>query len=157
MIMLDKTSRSGRAGRFLLPLSILLNLFFVALIVGHVLQGRLHSQLDRSPLARALAHMEASLAPKDAAAFRAVLSKDAPAYVGAAQRLEAARIGLEAQVLAQPLDKTHLRAAFATWHSAWDAFFDAFSGPLTDALGQISPEGRRKLVAERKSERMGAH
>lgn len=151
------TIRAGRLGRFLLPLSILLNLFFVALIAGHMLQDRLQQQTYRSPLARALAQMEASLPPKDAATFRAAIAASAPAYVSAAQRLEAARTRLEAQVVANHLDIDQTKAAFVNWHNAWDGFFDAFSGPLTDALAQISPEGRRKLVAERKSERMGAH
>lgn len=148
--------RFGCLRRLLLPLSVLLNLFFLALILGHLLLGDALAPHYPTPLARALAHLEASLPPEDAATFRRIMVKDAPAYLPAARQLEAARGGVEAAILAQPVDPARLHKAFATWHAAWDGFFDALSGPLAEAVVQLSPEGRRKLIAARRSEHMGA-
>lgn len=134
--------------RIALPASLILNLFLVALIGGHLLHVR--RGLAGAPFAHALANAEAILPPKDAAAFRAVMQRDAPQYEGAMKRFFAARQALERDIAADHFDPDRVRAALANWRTSWDAFFDDFDGPLVDALAQVSPEGRRKLLAERR-------
>jgi uncharacterized membrane protein len=138
--------------RFALPASIVLNLFLVALIVGHLWHGRRGVANFGGPLVGALARAEAALPPKDAAAFDAVIKRDASHYAEDWQRLKTARRDLRRQVTAEDFDQQRVRQAFATWQTEWNRFFNDFSGTLAEALAQVSPEGRRKLVAERQSE-----
>jgi Heavy-metal resistance len=128
--------------RIALPASIVLNLFLLALIGGHLWQSQ-RDQADASPsLDRALANAEATLSPKDAAAFAMVLHGDAPRYVAAAQ-----------QITAGVFTPAAVRQALAVWRAAWDRFLDEFSGPLIDAMAQLSPQGRRQLIAAGRSAR----
>jgi Heavy-metal resistance len=137
--------------RVALPLSLLLNLFLVALIAGHLLRRHLNEAgLGTVPLARALVKAEASLSPSDAAAFDAVIRRDAPRYAASARAFGQARRALERQILAQPFDRDAAREALAAWQASWNRFLDDFGGPLVDALAQVSPEGRQKLIAARR-------
>lgn len=138
--------------RFALPVSVILNLFFVALIGGHVLRTRMDERAAASaPLMRALANADAILSAPDAAAFNAVMRHDAPRYVEAAHQLEAARDQLERQITAEPYNPAAVRQALAAWQLSWDRFMGDIGDPLVDALAQVSPEGRRKLVAVRRA------
>jgi uncharacterized membrane protein len=103
------------------------------------------------PLARALARIETSLPPQDAAAFLSAMRLNAPRYLDAAQRLREARREVGRQIAAEPFDEAAVKQALVAWQAAWNGFIDDFSGPLVDALAQISTEGRRKLIAERRA------
>jgi uncharacterized membrane protein len=133
-----------------LAASIVVNLFLLALIGGHLLHSQ---QSDASaggtPLARALARAEASLPPRDAAVFDAVIRRNGPHYSAAVQQLNEARQEFERQMTAEPFNQEGMGEALATWHMAWDRFLDDFRSTLLEALAQISPEGRRKLIADR--------
>ncbi len=141
--------------RIALPASIVLNLFLVALIGGHLLSVRRAEIVAGGPLARAFANAEASLPPEDAAAFSASLRRDAPNYLAAARQLGAAREQLGREITEGQYDPVRVRQALATWQAAWKHFVDDISNPLVDALGHVSAEGRRKLIAERRSARLG--
>ncbi len=136
--------------RVVLPSSLVLNLFLVALIGGHLVRHDV-DQVDpgRPSLARALADAEARLSAPDAAAFGAVLRRDAPQYELAAQQFEQARSVLKDRIVAQPFDPVAVRQALTAWQVNWNHFIDSVGNPLIDALAQISPEGRQKLVAQR--------
>ena len=73
--------------RIALPASILLNLFLVAVIGGHMWRVRAHEAAFVTPMARVLARAEANLPAQDAAAFGAVIRRDAPRYADAQKRL----------------------------------------------------------------------
>jgi uncharacterized membrane protein len=137
--------------RIALPISIVLNLFLLALVGGHVLRSRSNEFGTGTPLMRALARAEASLPPKDAAAFGAVMRREAPRFASAEQRLAEARRGLAEEITAERFDQAGVRQALEAWQAAWNGFFADFSGTLVEALGQVSPDGRRKLVADRRS------
>ncbi len=137
--------------RVALPASIVLNLFLVALIGGHLLSVRHSEPLAGDPLARALANAEASLSPADAAAFTAALRRDAPNYLEAARQLRTARVQLGREVAADTYDPARVRQALAAWQAAWSHFVDQFSDPLVEALGQVSPAGRHKLIADHRA------
>jgi uncharacterized membrane protein len=138
--------------RIVLPLSIVLNLFLMAVIGGTLWHNR-RPLPPGSPLARALANAEAILPPEDAAKFGAVLRRDAPSFMDAAQKLRDARQELNRELGADPFDKDGARLALAAWQVAWDQFLSDFRGPLMDALAQVSADGRRKLIAARNASR----
>ncbi|HUB16133.1 MAG TPA: periplasmic heavy metal sensor [Acetobacteraceae bacterium] len=143
-----------RAGwrRIALPISIVLNLFFVALIGGHLWQVHRAAVNFGEPLMRALARAEASLPPRDAAAFGTVIKRNAPQYVPSLRQLTAARRALQDDIVAQHYDPAAVEQALSAWQGAWNRFFGDFDHTLVDALAQVSPEGRRKLIATRRSE-----
>ena len=153
--MADTPTRTRGWRHRALLISIVLNLFLAALIVGHVLHHRQALSQEESPLAHALANAEASLPARDKPVFRQVVQRDMPDYAEAARRLVAARNDVERQIAAEPFQADAVRQALTRWRAAWNGFFDAFSGTLIDALGRISPEGRRSLIAERERVRAG--
>jgi hypothetical protein len=144
--------------RFALPASVLLNLFLIALIGGHLLR---HPADDVGPggisLPRVLANAQASLSPSDAAAFGSVMRRDAPRYLESARKLADARAQLERQITAQQFDEPAVKQAFAVWQASADRLLDDIGSTLVDALGQVSPEGRQKLVANRRKARQEFH
>ena len=144
--------------RFALPASVLLNLFLIALIGGHLLRN--HAD-DGGPggisLPRVLANAQASLSPSDAAAFASVMRRDAPRYLESARKLADARAQLERLITAQQYDEPAVKQAFAVWQASADRLFDDIGRTLVEALGQVSPEGRQKLVANRRKARQGFH
>jgi Heavy-metal resistance len=97
-----------------------------------------------------LAHAEASLPPRDAASFGAAIRRDAPHYAQAAQQLTEARQEFWRQVTAEQFNQYDVRQALDAWRTAWNRFLDDFSSTIVAALAEVSPEGRRKLMAERR-------
>ena len=141
--------------RIVLPASLVLNLFFIGLIGGHMLRfhinnARLGAPLGGPLLARALANAEASLSAPDAAAFASVIHHDAPRYAKSARELFEARNALQRQVTAEHYNQKATMQALEAWQVSWNHFVDDFGKTLVEALGQVSPAGRRRLVAERR-------
>lgn len=129
---------------------LVLNLFLLALIGGHLWRTAPNSTPPiGSTLASALANAEATLSSEDAAKFHAAISQDAPQYADALQQAIKARAELERQVTADPFDPAAMQDAFKAWEMSWVRFMDAFRVPITKALGEVSPEGRRRLVEQR--------
>ena len=136
----------------MLPASIILNLFFAAIIAGHLWRTQLDRPPGGPPLMRALTNAEHSLSPPDATKFRTILRQDAPRYLAASLQLAQARRALEAQVNSEHFSHDAAQAAFANWRAAFVNFTQAFQAPLIDALSSISADGRHRLVAERRVE-----
>jgi uncharacterized membrane protein len=134
--------------RMALPASILLNLFLLAVIGGHLLRVRNHNEVAALPLGRALLRAEAILSKPDAAAFGAVIRRDAPRYGDSWEQLQQARQQLNRQIVAEPFNPAATRAALQATQGAWDHFLGDFSDTLIDGLAQISPEGRHKLISQ---------
>jgi uncharacterized membrane protein len=141
-------NRGSRWHRIALPASIILNLFLIAIISGHVLHNRGRGVIAGTALGRVLGRAEVVLPPKDAAAFGAVIRRDTPKFASSAQRMRAAREELETQIAAEPFNPAATRQALVATKVAWNQFLDDFSASLIEALAQVSPEGRRKLVSE---------
>jgi uncharacterized membrane protein len=131
--------------RIALPASIVLNCFLVALIGGHVWRG----QDSGAPLVRVLSNIEANLNERDAATFRSVMLRDRPRLTAAAGRLAQARRELKLLLTADPLDKDAAKRALSEWRASGGLFLDSFGDTLIDALAEVSPEGRHKVVANR--------
>jgi len=136
--------------RIMLPASIVLNLFLAALVVSHLLRAGSDAGAQATPLARTIAQAVATLSPNDATAFRAVMRRDAPHYLGAAQQLADARLDLDRQITTEPFDPAAVTTALSAWQVQWNRFTTLVGPTIVDALGHISPDGRRQLVAERR-------
>jgi uncharacterized membrane protein len=132
-----------------LAVSVLVNLFLVAVIAGHLI-GIGAYRGEGALIARALSNAQHSLSASDAAAFRAVMLREAPQFAASARALGASREVLAARITAPVFDRAAVAAAFGQWRGDWMRFTGDFSGPLLDALGTLSPEGRRKLLEERR-------
>lgn len=153
--MIEKHDTRPYWRRIALPASIFLNLFLLAVIGGHLWHDHGNRAKPRTLLAHVIAKAEASLPSEEASAFGAVLRRDAPNYLPAQQRLTEARRELVRQITAEQFNKEGVRQALAAWSAAWRGFVDDFGDTLIEALAQISPEGRNKLIAERWSGRSG--
>jgi len=133
-----------------LAVSLIVNFFLIAVIGGRWLHhGPAQVESGSQVLARAIANAEASLSPADAAAFGAVMTRDAPRYEQAGRQLGEDRVALERQITAEPYDPQAVRQAFARWQASWNRFIDSADDTIVEALGRISPEGRRKLIEQR--------
>ena len=153
--MTDRGGRSAYLRRIALPASLVLNLFLIAVIGGHLLRGNF-TRLAAPPAGvpgRALANAMARLAPQDAAAFRRSLERDAPRFAPARQQLAERGAELARRVSAERFDPEATSQALAAWTASWDHFMASFDGPLVDALSQVSPEGRRKLMLAAQQDR----
>ena len=148
---LTDDSKHRRWGLIALALSLVLNLFLIAVIGGHWLGMRRAgtSTCAAMDVEASLARFESELSPNDAAAFRSVLRRDAPRYTQSMQQLAEARKALRQQILAEPFNEATASQALATWQTDLNQFMNDFRGPFMDAVAEISPEGRRRLVPAR--------
>jgi len=146
----DNSPAVPEGRRIALPVSLVLNLFLLALIGGHVWHNRLQAASSDRPLARALADVEATLSPRDGAAFKAAILADQPRFAEAAKKAALARLELGRRITAVPFDPQATMRALEAWRTSWNAFMSDFDEPLVNALAQVSPEGRQKLVRQRR-------
>lgn len=137
--------------RIALPISLVLNMFLLAFVGGQMLRATPEVPRGDDPLARILAVAEATLPASDARSFRETLLKEEPRYARAVRKVTEARREMLKQMSADPYDPVATLAALSAMQSAWTEFMDAIGGPLVDAIGQISPEGRRTVVADQKA------
>lgn len=119
-----------------------------------MLGGRSEAPRSDDPLVRILAVAEATLPPSDAKLFRQTLLRDEPRYAQAVKRLTQARQELLKQISADPYDPVTTLTALSAMQSAWTDFMDSIGRPLVDAIGEISQEGRRKVVTDQKEKGM---
>lgn len=136
--------------RVVLPASLILNLFLLSVIGGHLWHVRSPGEIPGAgmPLARALLRIEAILPAADAAAFSQVIRSDAPHLTASVVQLRQARQALDRQIQAEPFDPAAARQALSATQAAWNRFLDDFGPTLIDALAQVSPQGRRRLISE---------
>lgn len=137
--------------KVVLPASVILNLFLLAVIGGHM--WRVHARGAEIPgagmsLARALTRVEAILPAEDSAAFSQVIRRDAPRFTRSVVQLRQARQELDRQIVADPFNPAAARQALSATQTAWDQFLNDFGGTLIDALAQVSPQGRSKLISQ---------
>jgi uncharacterized membrane protein len=148
--MRDKFAKGRSWRRLILPASLILNLFLLAVVIGHALR----QDTPVAPtLAGALTNAEASLSPADAAAFADVMRRAAPKYALAAQQLGEARRNVGQKITADPYNADDVRSALQAWRSASSRFFDSFNAALVEALSKVSVEGRHNLIAQRRAHR----
>ncbi len=106
-------------------------------------------------MSRAVSLVESQLDSADAAAFEAVVQRDKSRNAEAERALVASRDALETGLASEPFDPARAKVAVANTREALDRFIDSFSATVIDALGRLSPAGRKKLV-ELRRERLDA-
>lgn len=148
----EKPQRQHAWVRIAFPASVILNIFLVALVVGHILHRAGYGRDDSSipPMARALANAEASLSPSDASVFGSIIRSNKPGYIQAILEFAQARDRLGKQITTEPFDPAAVNEALLVWRQSWNHFLDEFDDTLVEALGKISPDGRRRLIEQRK-------
>ena len=146
----DSTSNGWRRAAW--AASLLLNVFLLAIVGGHLWRLRAFNGAGETPMGRILATVTTRLSAKDAGAFRAVLARDEPQLSIAATQLADSRKELAAALSAEPFDKQRAAQALAAWRRSGPVLLDQFGPSLIEAIGAVSPEGRRQLVQPRASE-----
>jgi uncharacterized membrane protein len=147
--LFERPSRSSGWKRLLLPASLILNLFFIALIGAHFLNMRSREPENLTLVSRFAARVQNRLPAEDAAIFASVMRRDSSLYAEAGQQFAAARQELLRQLAADPFDKAAARQALTAWQAAGSKLLDPLGDSFIDALSQISPASRRKLISER--------
>ena len=129
--------------RWVLGASIALNVFFVALIVSHMVSHR-HGEKHVRPAMR-IDMLAETLPPADGDKLRAALQarKDIAAAI---DDFHAAQDKVRAVLRAQPFDEAALRQAMAEAQTRHRAVESAIHDLIAGVAGQLSPEGRAKLA-----------
>jgi uncharacterized membrane protein len=148
--LLDDLGHLRKGWRPALLASLLVNLFLIALIGGHLLHSRMHVRRAGSSIVRALTNAGAALSEPDATVFNTIVRRDAPQYAAAAQRLAKAREELRHQIAANPFDADATRQSYAAWQESLNDYAKDIGSTMVDALDHISPEGRRKILDEQR-------
>jgi hypothetical protein len=140
----------SRWWRLALHLSLVLNLFLVGLIAGHIMRsGVTNQQRDTRSILRLFNNATKNLSAADAAKFDAVIRANSSAYAQSAQALAVSRAELRRQILAEPFDRSATLKAYADWQGNLNTFVTEVGDSLIQALSAISPEGRRQVIAGR--------
>ena len=129
--------------KWLLPLSLALNVFLGALIVTHF--GPPHFRPPPPPNPAEMAdRMAESLSPADAQVLRQAFAKVAPP--SALGDPGAFHTRLRAALEAPSFDAEALRRDFAGMSEAHAVFDEQMAAAIIEAAAKMSPEGRRKLA-----------
>jgi uncharacterized membrane protein len=94
------------------------------------------------------ARMERVLGPADRGTFRAIMDSNRPRYEARQQALRQARPLVGQAIGAEPFSEERLRAAMAVGREHWRAFSESYEDSLAHATAAISPDGRRRLLAD---------
>jgi Predicted integral membrane protein len=142
--------------RWVLPASLLLNVFCAGVIVAlalPMLSGPPHRpphgpHEPRDPLAMA-EHMAETLPAADAAILRAAFAHHTDALRAAHRQMDSFPDRVRDALDAEPFRIDALAAVFADGRAARVAMEEAISGAILDAAATMSPEGRHRLAAWR--------
>ncbi len=121
-----------------------------SLALNCVLAGLLFWQDNHHPRGvRGLqARMERVLTDQDRATFHTVMEANRPRYEAAQRAMRQARPLVSKAIGAEPFSEQALREAMAQNRQKWAAFSEAFENSMAEATAAISPEGRRRLLAD---------
>lgn len=147
--MTGERGRLPKGWRVVLFASLALNLFLVAFTTGRLLHSGIHGHRTGGSLARALTNSGASLSGTDATTFNAIVQRDAARYTEAAQNLTKSRKELRHQIAADPFDPVATKQAYTRWQKDLNVYIDDVGDTFIEALTQISPQGRRKVLEQR--------
>lgn len=97
---------------------------------------------------RLIAHMERLLPPGDREIFHARMETGREARDAARRRLRESFADVRASIGREPFDPAALQAALATARAGGAEFSRSFDTSLVQAMGEISPEGRRRIAED---------
>jgi uncharacterized membrane protein len=126
--------------------SLALNLVFAGLLFWPD-AGRPHG-------ARGLqARMERVLPAEDRATFHRVMEENRPRWEPLEQAMRQARPQIGRAIGAEPFSEQALREAMAQGRQRWHDFSGVYEDSLAKATAAISPDGRRRLLADMRGNR----
>lgn len=126
--------------------SLALNLVFAGLMIWPDM-GRPHGVRGLQ------ARMERVLGPEDRATFHRVMEEGRPRWEPLRHELRRARPRVGRAIGAEPFSEEALRAAMAEGRQRWMTFSEAYEDSLARATAAISPDGRRRLLADMRENR----
>lgn len=132
---------AGMALRAALGASLALNLVFAALLFW---PGPARPRGIRGMEAR----MERALGEEDRATFRRIMEANRPSYETAQQDMRRVAPAIAGALGAEPFSEDALRAALQAGRERWRVFSESYENSLAKATAAISPDGRRRLLAD---------
>lgn len=132
---------AGMVLRAALGASLALNLVFAALLFW---PGQHKPRGIRGMEAR----MERALGPADREVFRRIMETNRPSYETAQRDMRLTAPAIARALGAEPFSEEALRAALQAGREGWRAFSESYENSLAKATAAISPEGRRRLLAD---------
>lgn len=125
--------------------SLLLNVFLIGIIAGHVFAVR---KAGVGPMGGAMvpaAHVRA-LPPDDKKKFTAAMTAHRDAIRAARKQHREAKLATEADIAVPGFDRAKVIADFASLRQANASLQEAVNAALVDALADLSPRSRAALV-----------
>ncbi|MBO1325747.1 periplasmic heavy metal sensor [Acetobacter sp. TBRC 12305] len=132
--------------RGLFVLSVLLNLFFVALNIGHHFEHHPDGPPPFGVMTHMFQHVGSRLSPADAQIFQTMMQQEGSRYTQAREELMSAQDDLNRLLLDPNFDAGAVHAAMLRRQAAWDSFVGGFNNALVDAMNQMTPQGRRSVA-----------
>jgi uncharacterized membrane protein len=131
--------------RWLLLVSLALNLFFVGVVVAIAIRAPAPSTWDRNVFVR-VERLAAALPPADGDIVRKAMQAHHDAIEQAQSNYQAAREEIRATLRQDPFKVEDMRAAMAKTRAARQAYDQIIQGVFADAAPQLSSAGRHALA-----------
>jgi uncharacterized membrane protein len=147
------SARVRSSSRWLLLLSLALNLFFVGIAVAMGIRAPAPSTWDSNVFVR-VERMAATLPPADADLVRSGMKAHRDTIAAAQDKYYAAREGIRATLRQDPFKVDDMRAAMTQTRMARQAYDQVIQGVFADIAEKMSSAGRHALAdwrASRKS------
>ena len=138
------------SGRSLLVAALGASVALNLLLGGLLAFGGPHGPRPPRGFDRMVARVERALPEADRPRFRAVIEADRSRYAGALRALREAGDAVDAEIAREPFDPAAMEAALGRWSDGLAAFNAAFAGTMVRAMGEVSPEGRARIAADRR-------
>jgi uncharacterized membrane protein len=137
---------AGTLVRAALGASLALNLVFAALLFwpGLLPQGERKPRGIRGLETR----MERVLGPEDRVTFQRIMEANRPSYETAQREMRQVGPSVARALGAEPFSEEALRQALQAGRERWRTFSESYENSLAKATAAISPEGRRRLLAD---------
>ena len=125
-------------------ISLLLNVFLIGIVIGHVVAGRPRQLPAVAP--GPLVHLKA-LSPEDRRMFAAGMNTHRPTIRAARMAHRSARLATEADIAATTFDRAKVVADFEELRRSNRGVDEAVDAALVDALANLPPEARAAIVS----------
>ena len=127
--------------------SLLLNVFLIGIVVGHLVATNRHPGPERRGGGPIRAIRLEALTPDERQRFTAAMSAHRPAIRAARDGNHAQRLATETDIAAPRFDRAKVAADFDALRKTTDTVSAAVDAGLVDALKDLSPDTRAALIA----------
>lgn len=128
-----------------IALSVLLNVFLIGIVAGHLYAGR--GLPGEKGLGLVSADHVRALPPDEKKKFMAAMATQHATILIARKAHQAARRALEAEIAAPSFDRSRVAAGFVDLRQAGAALQAQIQAALVEALATLSPASRAALVS----------